>query len=358
MNKLKAPEIIYQIGKVNHESIIFIRFKYDINTIKEVKKYPGVKWHGAERAWYVKDNETFRKRFGIQPMLFSKKVVPSDLTLEKQEALVKYVETLELKAYSLHTIKTYRSEFIQFLYAIKELQLDNIGVDRIKKYLLYCINTLKLSENTIHSRINAIKFYYEQVVKNTRLFIDIPRPKKPSILPQVINGKDLQKLFEVTKNLKHNTMLKMCYGMGLRVSEIIGLKIADIDSKNMQVFISRAKGKKDRYVNLPESILKQLRDYFRVYSPKVFLFEGQYGGEYSTRSAQKVFTDAMSKAKINKKVGIHGLRHSYATHLLEAGTDISLIQQLLGHKDIKTTLRYTHVSKKTIRNIKSPLDKL
>jgi site-specific recombinase XerD len=291
-------------------------------------------------------------------MLFSKKVVPSDLTLEKQEALVKYVETLELKAYSLHTIKTYRSEFIQFLYAIKELQLDNIDVDRIKKYLLYCINTLKLSENTIHSRINAIKFYYEQVVKNTRLFIDIPRPKKPSILPQVINGKDLQKLFEVTKNLKHNTMLKLCYGMGLRVSEIIGLKIADIDSKNMQVFISRAKGKKDRYVNLPESILKQLRDYFRVYSPKVFLFEGQYGGESSTRSAQKVFTDAMSQAKINKKVGIHGLRHSYATHLLEAGTDISLIQQLLGHKDIKTTLRYTHVSKKTIRNIKSPLDKL
>ncbi len=157
-------------------------------------------------------------------------------------------------------------------------------------------------------------------------------------------GKDLQKLFEVTKNLKHNTMLKLCYVMGLRVSEIIGLKIADIDSKNIQVFKSRAKGKKDRCVNLPESILKQLRDYFKVYSPKVFLFEEQLVGEYNTRSTLKVFTD-VSKTKINKNVGIHWLRHSYATHLLEAGSNISLIQQFLGHKDIKTSLRHTHVSK-------------
>jgi site-specific recombinase XerD len=153
-------------------------------------------------------------------------------------------------------------------------------------------------------------------------------------------------------------MLKLCYGMGLRVSEIVQLKITDIDSKNMQVFIERAKGKKDRYANLPESILAQLRTYFVAYKPKKYLFEGQYGDQYSIRSAQKVFSDALQKAKINKKVGIHGLRHSFATHLLEAGTDISFIQQLLGHNDLKTTLRYTHVSKKTIKSIQSPLDKL
>jgi len=134
------------------------------------------------------------------------------------------------------------------------------------------------------------------VLKNPRLFIDITRPKKPSILPQVINAKDLQKLIDVTTNNKQNTMLKLCYGMGLRVSEIIGLKKTDIDSMNMQVFISRAKGKKDIYVNLQESILEQLREYFRLYKPNEFLFEGQYGGKYSIRSAQKVFIDAMSKA--------------------------------------------------------------
>jgi site-specific recombinase XerD len=153
-------------------------------------------------------------------------------------------------------------------------------------------------------------------------------------------------------------MLKICYGAGLRVSEIVNLKITDIDSKNMQLFIEKAKGKKDRYVNLPESILEQLRAYYKEYKPKEYLFEGQYGGKYSARSAQKVFQNAMEKAKINKSVGIHGLRHSFATHLLEAGTDIRFIQELLGHKDIKTTLLYTHVTNNSIKNIKSPLDKI
>jgi site-specific recombinase XerD len=174
----------------------------------------------------------------------------------------------------------------------------------------------------------------------------------------VINAQDIKKLFEVTTNLKHNTMLKLCYGMGLRVSEIVNLKITDIDSKNMQVFIERAKGKKDRYVNLPLSILEQLRVYFKEYKPKKYLFEGQYGDQYSTRSAHQVFKDALKKAKINKGVGIHGLRHSFATHLLEAGTDVTFIQQLLGHNDLTTTMRYTHVSKQSIKNIKSPLDNI
>lgn len=348
----------YQLGAIKGENVIFIRFKYDVQLIDEVKKIVGVRWSNEYRSWYVRDNNFFREKFGLPLLKLVQKLMPSDLPKEHQDAFRKYIETLELKAYSKNTIKTYCNEFLQFLSVIKSVSLSSIDENRLRDYLLYCINTLKLSENTIHSRINAIKFYYEQVLKNPRLFIDIPRPKKPSILPQVINAKDLQKLFDVTTNKKHNTMLKLCYGMGLRVSEIIGLKITDIDSKNMQVFISRAKGKKDRYVNLPESILEQLREYFRLYKPTEFLFEGQYGGKYSIRSAQKVFTDAMSKAKINKKVGIHGLRHSYATHLLEAGTDISYIQQLLGHKDIKTTLRYTHVSKKTIKNVKSPLDKL
>ena len=147
---------------------------------------------------------------------------------------------------------------------------DISGFDamQIRSYLLYCLKKLRLSENTLHSRINAIKFYYEQVLKKEKIFLDIPSPNKPSILPQVINAEDLQAIFRVTTNLKHNTMLKLYYGLGLRVSEITGLKIRDIDSKNMQVFIRRGKGKKDRYVNLPESILGQLREYYLRYKPK------------------------------------------------------------------------------------------
>jgi site-specific recombinase XerD len=146
--------------------------------------------------------------------------------------------------------------------------------------------------------------------------------------------------------------------MGLRVSEIVNLKIADIDSKRMLVLIERGKGKQDRYVPLPSTILEDMRDYFITYRPKTYLFEGQYGGQYSIRSAQTVFKNAMQKAKINKAVGIHGLRHSYATHLLECGTDMYFIQKLLGHKDIRTTEIYAKVSNRQLGNIKSPLDDL
>lgn len=188
--------------------------------------------------------------------------------------------------------------------------------------------------------------------------MDIPRPKKHSTLPKHISTRDVKKLFEMTTNLKHNTMLKMCYGMGLRVSEIVGLKVTHIDSGNMQVLIEKAKGKKDRYVNLPESILAQLREYFKEYRPKEYLFEGQYGGQYSTRSAQNVFKSALKKAGINKDAGIHTLRHSYATHLMEAGTDIGHIQKLLGHADIRTTLIYAKVTDRDTKKVKSPLDRL
>ena len=216
-----------------------------------------------------------------------------------------------------------------------------------------------LSENIIHSRMNALKFYFEQVLHRDKMFFeDIPRPKKRSILPKVLDKADVSKLFSHVDNPKHALMLKLCYGMGIRVSEIVNLKITDIDSGRMLVHIEAAKGKKDRYVALPTSILEDLRDYYRAYRPKIYLFEGQYGGQYAIRSVQAVFKNAMQKAKINKTVGIHGLRHSYATHLMECGTDMSFIQKLLGHKDIKTTEIYAKVSNRQLGNIKSPLDDL
>ena len=146
--------------------------------------------------------------------------------------------------------------------------------------------------------------------------------------------------------------------MGLRVSEITNLKIEDIDSKTMQVLVAQGKGKKDRYVNLPETILTELRDNYKEFKPKKYLFEGRDGGAFSNRSAQDVFKTAMKKAEINKTVGIHSLRHSYATHLMEYGTDIGLIQKLLGHNQINTTLNYTKVVDKHLRKVESPLDKL
>ncbi len=276
-----------------------------------------------------------------------------------QSAIIKMTEQLKLKGYSENTIRTYQNEFAQFLIALKHHSADECDAQKVRSYMFYCLDKLKLSENTLHSRLNALKFYYEQVLHRDKMFFrEIPRPKKHSQLPKTIHQNDIKKMFAVTVNLKHNTMLKLCYGMGLRLSEIINIKIKDIDSQNMQVFIEKGKGKKARYVNLPQTILEQLRAYYKEYRPKIYLFEGQEGGQYSKRSLQNVFKNALHKAGINKDVGIHSLRHSYATHLLEQGTDIRFIQELLGHKDIKTTLIYTDVTNNSIRNVKSPLDNL
>jgi integrase/recombinase XerD len=354
MNSKIKFELTTHYGK----NIILIVFDYDLKLIERVKKLVGVKWSKSKKAWYVLDTSQYRQKFGLEPKPPQGKEVLMNIHPNNHHALIGMIETLQLKAYSPNTIVTYRNELAQLLYVLKDKNVDEMSAERLRSYFLYCTNTLKLSENTLHSRINAIKFYFEQVLKREKLFFEIPRPKKRSILPKAISIKDIKKLFEVTTNLKHNTMLKLCYGMGLRLSEIVNLKITDIDSQRMQVFIERSKGKKDRYVNLPASLLEQLREYFKTYRPVKYLFEGQYGEQYSTRSAQQVFSSALKKAKINKAVGIHGLRHSYATHLLESGTDIKFIQELLGHSDIKTTLRYTHVSQKSIRNIESPLDKI
>ena len=353
-----AIEIKYEAANHVGKEVIFIHFVKNAELNQRIKKLIGVKWSSSRKAWYVNDNNYYRALFKITNKLKVGKEVLSHIDEINQPALSKMVEILQLKAYSKNTINTYRNEFAQLLYALKERNVDELDAERLRSYFLYCVNELKLSENTLNSRINAVKFYFEVVIKREKFFFEIPRPKKPSILPKVLSANDIKKIFEATTNLKHNTMLKICYGMGLRVSEIVKLKIKDIDSERMQAFIERAKGKKDRYVNLPESILEQLRSYYLEFKPKVYLFEGQYGGEYSIRSAQKVFTDALKKAKINKSIGIHGLRHSFATHLMENGTDAIFIQKLLGHNDIKTTLKYIHVSKKDVKNIKSPLDSI
>lgn len=346
----------YKPGSHNGQKVIFIQFEKHYTLLQEVKNLVGRKFSNTHKCWYVSDVAFYREKFGLP-----QEVLISDLTLSKISELhhlelKKTIETLQLKGYSPNTIRNYSSELIQFFKHIHPKEAPTLTIDDIKNYLLYCINILKLTENSIHSRINAIKFYYEKVLRFDKIAIEIPRPKKQLKLPKGFNVMEIKKILEVTPNLKHNTILKLIYGMGLRVSEIVNLKIRDIDSVSMRVFIERAKGKKDRYVNLPESILEQLRSYYKEYKPTEYLFEGQYGGQYTTRSVQQFFTKSLKNAKIHKKLGVHGLRHSYATHLLENGTDIRFIQELLGHNDIKTTLLYTQVTDISLRKIISPLD--
>ena len=217
------------------------------------------------------------------------------------------------------------------------------------------------SENTLNSRLNALKFFFEQVLGKEKFFWEIPRPKKPLLLPNVLGENEITRLFNSILNIKHKAILFTAYSAGLRVSEVTALKIKHVDSDRMQLLIKSAKGKKDRYVGLSPIVLDILRSYLKKCKvrPLVYVFEGtEPGVPYSDRSAQKVFQVAKEKARIQKDISFHGLRHSFATHLLEKGIDVKFIQELLGHFDIKTTMRYLHVRKEQLVNIVSPLDDL
>lgn len=308
-------------------------------------------------AWYLSDLPVVRKALQIQEKELGANI-QNQIHPKNQHAFTRFLEHLKLKAYSPNTIRTYATEFGHLLKILKAYPVEELDQNRLKDYFLYCVKKEKVKENHLNSRINAIKFYFEQVLKRPKMFFDIPRPKKPKLLPKMLSKKDIKSLFDHTQNPKHLLMLQLCYGMGLRISEITNLKVEHINSQDRLVLISASKGKKDRYTNLPESVLMLLRNYYREYRPKEYLFEGQYGSQYSTRSVQAVFKTAMRKAKIHKTIGIHGLRHSYVTHLIESGADIRFLQELLGHKSIKTTQIYTHITDVKKASIRSPLDSL
>jgi integrase/recombinase XerD len=266
-------------------------------------------------------------------------------------------QTLVLKSYSPSTIKTYINEVGVFLRTIRHHPADKFSIERIKGYLQYCAEKLKLTENTLHSRMNALKFYYEQVLKREKFFWDIPRPKKATQLPKILSKEEMIRLLKAIENIKHKTMIMLGYACGLRVSEITALETKDLDEDRRLLLIRKAKGKKDRIVSLSPVMLVMLRDYQSKYKPEKYLFEGQYKGTaYSTRSLELIIKAAKDKAGISKTGSMHMLRHSFATHLLEKGTDVVFIQKLLGHNDLKTTLRYLHVTNKDLVNILSPIE--
>ena len=277
------------------------------------------------------------------------------------KAFSTFQQQLQLKSYSPSTLKTYSNEFFQLLKLLGNVAVSDLTVEQIRKYILYCIQKEGLHEFTIHSRINAIKFYFEKCLARERMFIDIPRPKKPLQLPKVLGEQELSRLFNALSCKKHKALLFTAYSAGLRVSEVVHLELKHIDSDRMQILIQRAKGKKDRYVGLSPVLLDILRAYVKGCKtrPRQYLFEGAVPGQpYEVRTAQKVFQIARAKAGIRKEVSFHCLRHSFATHLLEKGIDIRYIKDLLGHFDIRTTERYLHVRKEHLVNIISPLDEV
>lgn len=375
------------------KEVIGIFFSFDSTLTKIVKQVPDIRWSRTHNCWYgllqkqsylniyaaLKDHAAIdttilkgylQKRKQVKEIqqpepVTSKKFVLTPKTTarfciseENLKELKIYTQHLQLKAYSPRTLQLYKDEMLVLMRLLGNKPIYTLTATHIKSYALWLIQKKAASETRVHTTINALKFYFEHVQNKPQMFIEIPRPKKPVKLPSVHSTQQVEQLIAGLSNLKHKAMLMVGYAAGLRVSEIAGLKIADIDSARMVINIRCAKGKKDRQVMLSAKLLDTLRAYYKMYKPKEYLFEGMSGGQYSIRSVQQVFELAKQKTGNNKKGGIHSLRHSFATHLLEAGTDIRIIQELLGHNNIRTTERYTHVSIKNISLLQSPLDKL
>ncbi len=247
---------------------------------------------------------------GVQPITEKPSTPPQPLTTHAAKALIykplchgnmqalaQYQNMLILKGYSKSTIKNYTSEFHILLRLLGTKLVNTLEKNQIKSYLLWLITKKGCSEAQVHTAINALKFYFEKVLGQPAVVYQLPRPKKPITLPKVLAETQVAKLLGGINNLKHKTMIMFAYGCGLRVSEVPNIKIADIDSKRMMVTIVRAKGKKDRMVPLPQVLLTMLREYYKIYKPKNYLFEGQDGGMYSVRSIQTVFKNAKDDCK-------------------------------------------------------------
>jgi site-specific recombinase XerD len=368
-----------QYSLVEHHSCkrILVEFEFNKEWNKKMKGVPGARWSKGLNGWTIPDTPENRKKCGLpearmqsspvaangSPFKANRQVLKPALNIvsdNNKEELQKFLQQLTLKAYSPSTIRTYRNEFMQLLQMLKHVDVQSLEPEHLRRYLLYCIKN-GLSEHGIHSRMNAFKFYFEQVLHREKFFFEIPRPKKPEQLPKILNEVELKRMFAAVPNIKHKAILFTAYGAGLRVSETVNLRIKDIDSKRMQIFVQRAKGKKDRVVPLSLLVLDVLRQYMKMQDPMpvYYLFTAPNGTDaYSERSAQKIFQLARQKAGIKKDISFHSLRHSFATHLLEKGIDVKYIKELLGHFDIRTTERYLHVSKEKLVNIISPLDSL
>lgn len=368
---------------------MLLAFPSDRSFELEIRKLSGVKWSQLHESWYLPLNRDsydtlikllkgvaeidaadlknyLQQKNALSPIPANKVIskvraeilIQYPLCAENLDAFKRFREKIILKGYSPKTLKTYSNEFHYLLRMLDKEPVSSLTKEHVQSYLLWLIRNRRYSEAHIHTAVNALKFYFEQVEGRGTEFYDLPRPKKPQKLPSVLAEEEIISLIRETANLKHRALLMAAYSAGLRVSELVGLELRDIDSKRMMLHIRMAKGKKDRMVPLSKVLLETLRMYFKVYRPKKYLFEGAEGGRYSERSAQQILAEAKKRAGIQKKGSIHMLRHSYATHLLEQGTDIRYIQNFLGHGSLQTTMIYTHVSRIKIGTIQSPLDKL
>jgi integrase/recombinase XerD len=274
--------------------------------------------------------------------------------------LMKWSDHLKGLQYAPKTIEVYSQALRQFFIWLGDKNHKEVRKEDVSHYMQYLVIEKKISRSYQNQAINAIKSFYNHTFSIHMSSDMLERPRKEYHLPQFLTREEVSNIFHTLGNLKHRAMISLVYACGLRLGEVIRIRLTDIEASQRLLMIRQSKGNKDRMVPLPESILLLLNDYAQAYRPKIFLFEGQLDSQpYSERSVQQVFKNAVRKSGIRKQdATLHWLRHSYATHLLEMGTNLRDLQALLGHKNIKTTEGYTHVSSTKFRHIVSPFDVL
>jgi integrase/recombinase XerD len=279
--------------------------------------------------------------------------------MNTQQHILAFKNYLNYRRYSQNTIKTYSDALEVFFRFFNDRPPENLNIEDIIHFNTSYIFKKNLSASYQNQVINAIKLFYRNRFNRTMDVDFIQRPRREKRLPNVLSKDEVKSILESPINLKHRAMLSLIYACGLRRSELLNLTLKDILSDRGLLFIRQSKGKKDRVVPISNKLIEMLRDYYKAFKPKTWLFEGQFPNtKYSEKSLENVLKQSLSKAKITKKVSLHWLRHSYATHLLENGTDLRYIQELLGHSSSRTTELYTHVSTRNLQQIRSPFDDL
>jgi integrase/recombinase XerD len=362
------------------KNCLALYFEKDSELIGYVRKIPEVKFSYTNLCWYLPETRDAAKQISdclkdkanldftalqTSTPVIQEEVKPKDqqettkeLNTDQLQALRMIEQKLKLRGYSENTVRTYFQHFKEFLLFYYDSHPVEISELEIRNYILYLIEKRKLSKSTQNQSINAIKFFYEKVLLQDRKVYYLERPMKDKKLPEVLSQEDVLSIFEALDNIKHRCMLMLIYSAGLRRSEMLNLRIGDVDFNRSVVFIRSAKGHKDRQSVLAQNMVPMLQQYLKDFVPGFWLFEGRAGERYSASSLQQVFKQAAKKAGVKKIVRLHMLRHSFATHLLESGTSTRYIQVLLGHESPKTTEVYAHVSRFALDKIRSPLDQM
>ncbi len=384
---MKTIKLTY--GNHRDNAVIFITFDKDAELITQVKMLGYTRWSQTKKTWYALQQDFNLGSFftKMQPYAYIDYSALnikglSEISLPKphenvdtarvvitekdritpahvQERVNQLLLWMEHRRYSTSTIETYTDCVRVFLSFYAERSPATLTNDDVVHFTNAYILKRRLSYSYQNQFVNAIKMYFREVEKS-RIEIDkLERPRRVHKLPNVLSKEEVKSILGALTNQKHRAMLSLIYGCGLRRGELLHLKITDIDSDRGFLKVEQGKGNKDRLIPISEKLIQMLREYYVMYKPESWLFEGQFAGTpYSENSLMSVLKQAVEKAGIKKPVSLHWLRHSYATHLLEGGTDLRFIQELLGHKSSKTTEIYTHVSTKSLKNIKSPFDDL